>query len=107
MKNLIAIFVCVLIAGCDINAPEKIPSSATPKSIEIPWKIEGTYDRLNLLDGRVFLITSSSRGKVDLLLYKRGLGGESGPPDIIGTYDSVDEAKEAFRVLYKLEKAME
>lgn len=100
MKNLIAIFVCVLIAGCDINAPEKTPP------IEIPWKIEGTYDRLNLLDGRVFLIISPSRGKVNLLLYKRGLGG-SGSPDTIGTYNSVDEAKEAFRVLCKLEKAME
>ncbi len=106
MKNLIAIFVCVLIAGCDINAPRKTPSSLTPKPIEIPWKIEGTYDRLNLLDGRVFLITSPSRGKVNLLLYKRGLRG-SGSPDIIGTYDSADEAKKAFRVLYKVEKAME
>ena len=103
MKKLIAIFVCVLIAGCDINPPEKMPSSPTSKPLEIPWN----YDTLKLLDGRVFRITSSSRrGKVDLLLYKRGLG-RSGLPDIIGTYNSVDEAKEAFRVLYKLEKAME
>ena len=27
--------------------------------------------------------------------------------DTIGTYNSVDEAKKAFRVLYKLEKAIE
>lgn len=106
MKNLIAIFVCVLIAGCDIHAPEKAPP------IEIPWKKESSeyhtlgYYTLNLLDGRVFLITSPSRGKVNLLLYKRGLGGSSSP-DIIGTYDTAYEAKKAFRVLYKLEKAME
>ena len=103
MKNLLAIFVCVLIAGCDINPPEPI---------EIPWKKESSeyhtlgYYTLNLLDGRVFLITSPSRGKVNLLLYKRGLGG-SDSPDIIGTYDTAYGAKKAFRVLYKLEKAME
>lgn len=103
MKNLIAIFVCVLIAGCDINGPEKTPSLATPKPIEIPWKKESAgYYALNLLDGRKFSIVTSG-GKVYLDLHKGG----SGPPNIIGTYNSVDEAKEAFRVLYKLEKAME
>ena len=106
MKNLIAIFVCVLIAGCDINAPEKL------KPIEIPWKKESTgYYTLNLLDGRTFTIQQLDNKEVGmkefyLLLHKRGLR-ESGSPDIIGTYNSVDEAKEAFRVLYKLEKAME
>lgn len=96
MKNLIAIFVCVLISGCDINAPEKTPP------IEIPWKIEGTYDRLNLLDGREFEIVTSD-SKVVLALNKGRLGSR----DIIGIYNSIDEAKKAFRVLYKLEKAME
>lgn len=103
MKNFIAIFVCVLIAGCDINPPEKMPSSPTPKPIEIPWKKESAgYYTLNLLDGRKFSIVTSG-GKVVLTLNK----GRLGSPDIIGTYNSVDEAKKAFRVLYKLEKAME
>ena len=105
MKNLIAISVCVLIAGCDINAPERpLPqSSPTPRPIEIPWKKESArYYTLNLLDGRKFSIITSG-GKVYLDLHKGGLGS----PDIISTYNSVDEAKKAFRVLYKLEKAME
>ena len=103
MKNLIAIFVCVLIAGCDRNAPEKIPSSPTSKPIEIPWKKESArYYTLNLLDGRKFMIVTSGN-KVVLTLHK----GRLGSPDIIGTYNSVDEVKKAFRVLYKLEKAME
>lgn len=102
MKNLIAIFVCVLIAGCDINAPEKMPSSPTPKPIEIPWKkVSDEYYTLNLLDGREFEIVTSS-SEVLLILNKGRLGSR----DIIGTYNSVDEAKKAFRVLYKLEKAL-
>lgn len=97
MKNLIAIFVCVLIAGCDINPPEKIASSSTPTPIEIPWKkVRDGYYALNLLDGHKFKIVTSG-GKVMLL----------GSSDTIGIYNSVDEAKKAFRVLYKLEKAME
>ena len=102
MKNLLAIFVCVLIAGCDINGPEKIPSSATPKPIEIPWKKVGSYLELKLLDGREFKIVTSG-SKVVLTLNK----GRLGSSDIIGIYNSVDEAKEAFHVLYKLEKAIE
>lgn len=103
MKNLIAIFVCVLVSGCDINAPEKIPSSPTSKPIEIPWKkVSGGYYTLNLLDGREFAIhrTNTSGGWLLLL----SIGSDT---DGIGTYNSVDEAKKAFRVLYKLEKAME
>lgn len=97
MKNLIAIFVCVLIASCDRNAPEKIPSSPTSKPIEIPWKkVRDGYYALNLLDGRKFKIVTSG-SKVMLL----------GSSDTIGIYNSVDEAKKAFRVLYKLEKAIE
>lgn len=102
MKNLIAIFVCVLVSGCDINATE---------SLEITWKKESAgYYTLNLLDGRTFTIQQLDNKEVGikefyLLLHKRGLGG-SGSPDIIGTYYFVDEAKEAFRVLYKLEKAL-
>ena len=103
MKNLIAIFVCVLIAGCDINPPEKMPSSPTSKPLEIPWKKESAgYYTLNLLDGREFKIVTSA-SKVVLTLNK----GRLGSSDVIGTYNSVDETKEAFRVLYKLEKAME
>lgn len=102
MKNLFAIFVCVLIAGCDINAPEKTPSSAIPKPLEIPWKkVSDGYYQLNLLDGREFEIVTSN-GQVLLILKK-----ERFSHGFIGTYNSVDEAKKAFRVLYKLEKAME
>ena len=79
-----------------------MPSSPTPKPIEIPWKkVSDRNYTLNLLDGRVFEIGTSG-SKVALFLYK----GRLGSSDIIGTYNSVDEAKEAFRVLYKLEKAL-
>ncbi len=103
MKNLIAIFVCVLIAGCDINGPEKNTVFGNTKTIEIPWKKESAgYYTLNLLDGREFRILTSG-SEVVLTLNKGRLGSN----DIIGIYNSVDEAKKAFRVLYKLEKAIE
>lgn len=102
MKNLIAIFVCVLIAGCDINAPEKMASSPTSKPLEIPWKKERDgYYQLNLLDGREFGIYRRNTSDDWLLLLSIG-----SDENVIGTYNSLDEAKKAFRVLYKLEKAL-